>query len=152
MSESTAATVPAVRPSYRGYFALVLTQESKAALLSKHATLSQRVGHHMTLRFGTDDPADLPPAFTPEDMGKEFVLRVLGYKCREDGGIEAVAVALIRDGRLTTDGISTNRVPHITVALNPELAKPVMSNALLESGFDPLVDGLDLIAVLKHVM
>lgn len=152
MSESTVTIVPAARPPYRGYFALVLTAESKAALLSKFATLPQQVGHHMTVRFGTDNPADLPPAFTPEDMGRTFLLRVLGFKRRDDNGIEAVAVALLRDGRLVTEGITTNKVPHVTVALDPQLAKPVQSNALLESGFDPLPDGLDLIAVLKHVM
>lgn len=151
MSDSNTSSPVGTRPPYRGYFALVLTEESKAALAARYATLPEVICHHLTVRFGTDDPADLPEAFGPSDLGASFALKVIGFKTREDSGIQAVAVALLRDGQLRVSGISANTVPHITVALNPALAKPVQSNALLEAGYYPVEEGPELTAVLRHV-
>ena len=148
-----APITPAVapKPPYRGYFALVLDEVSKAALLARYATLPKQIGHHVTVKFGTDDPNDLPSAFVASDVGGAFALRVVGFKTRDDNGIQAVAVVLVRDGVVMSAGFSANAVPHITVALNPDLAKPVESNALLASGFDEISNGLELTATLQHV-
>ena len=119
-------------------------------MLETFATLVEKVGHHLTVRFNSDDVAELPPVFGPNDVGRTFMLKVVGFARRADGGIEAVAVALMHQGNLVREGFTMNRVPHITVALTPGLAKPVDSNALLEAGFEE-IDGPTLLAVLQHI-
>jgi inhibitor of cysteine peptidase len=132
-----------------GYFALVLTPASAHDLKERLATLAKPVAHHCTVRYGSRDPADLPAAFTAADLGKTFTLRVIGCKTREDGGIQAAAVALVRpDGYLDEQGISTNKVAHITVATDGKTSA-VEANALLESGFQR-IDGPTLTATLVH--
>lgn len=135
---------------YRGYFAIVLSPESEQALAAAFATLSKRFSHHMTVVFGTDSPTDLPAAFSADDLGNEVTLKVIGFRTRADNGIQAVAVALVRNGSTVVEGISANAVPHITVALDPSLAKPVDSNALLMDGFEQM-DGMELTGVLQHI-
>jgi hypothetical protein len=131
-----------------GYFALVLTPEA-AAELRALATLPSPVAHHCTVAHGTRDPADLPPAFSPADVGRRFRLLVRGFATRADGGVQAAAVALVLpDGQVLEAGFSTNPCPHVTVATDG-VTEPVLANALLEGGFEPR-DGPLLEATLLH--
>jgi peptide deformylase len=137
-----------IHPS--GYFALVLHRPSQERLLARYASLPFRIGHHCTVAYGTDRVGDLPPAFKPGDLGKEFQLRVTGYAIRADRGIESVAVELIDDeGNPIPSPFSTNRVPHVTLATDGNTL-PYASNALLEEGFAP-TEGPVLSCTLMHV-
>jgi len=137
-----------IHPS--GYFALVLHRPSQERLLTRYASLPFRIGHHCTVAYGTDQVVELPPAFGPGDLGKEFQLRVTGYAIRGDRRIEAVAVELLdADGDPIQSPFSTNRVPHVTLATDGR-TPPVASNALLEEGF-AATDGLVLSCTLMHV-
>jgi hypothetical protein len=66
--------------------------------------------HHMTIVFGKLVP-------NQEDLGKEVTLYV------EAIGISDMAMAVRVEGYP-----STNAIPHITIAINPDGGKPVMSN------------------------
>ncbi|WP_437680977.1 protease inhibitor I42 family protein [Sorangium sp. So ce131] len=134
-----------------GYFALVLSEASSRALKERFATLPRRYAHHCTVRYGSQDPADLPPRFTAADLGRTFTLKVIGHKTRADNGIQAAAVALVgEDGALVREGFSSNKVAHITVATNG-VVSAVESNALLEEGFTGMDgDGPELEATLVH--
>lgn len=133
-----------------GYLSLRLTAESTQALATQFASHPKVFCHHMTLIYGTHELSALPTAFADAKPGDTFTLRVLGFA--RSSVIEAVAVGLVRpDGSVVVDGISDNRVPHITVALVPELAKPSQSNALLEQGFEQITGGLELTAELVVV-
>jgi hypothetical protein len=133
-----------------GYFALVLTPESAALLEATFATLPNPISHHCTVRYGTCDPADLPEAFSPADLGRVFQLEVTGFATRADGGVQAAVVALISpDGRRLERGFSQNAIPHVTVATDG-VTEPVSANDLLESGFEPVRGGVLLEAVLVH--
>jgi hypothetical protein len=131
-----------------GYFALLLTDESSAQLRALSA-LPSLLAHHCTVRHGTRDPADLPAAFAPSDVGRTFRLQVIGVATRADGGVQAAAVALVLpDGRVIEAGFSENRVPHVTIATDG-VTEPVAANALLEAGFERS-PGPVLTAVLLH--
>lgn len=137
-------------PVNKNYFALVLTPSATDRLLRSYATLPNRIAHHCTVAFGTDDPADLPEFFSPDDIGKPFLLRAIGYRRREDDAIEAVAVELLDDyGNPVTTRFSTNAIPHITLATDGR-ARPFEANALLAAGFEP-VNGELLLTTLEHV-
>ncbi len=132
-----------------GYFALLLTPASSARLVEALATLETPVAHHCTVAHGTRDPADLPRAFTPADLGGRFRLSVRGFATRADGGVQAAVVGLVlADGRVIEEGFSTNRIPHVTVATGGA-GEPADANALLEAGFD-LLEGPALEATLLH--
>lgn len=133
-----------------GYFALVLHKTAQDLLLTRFATLPFHVGHHCTVAYGTDRVEDLPAAFGPEALGKEFRLRVKGHALRGDSGIEAVAVELVGDDdTVIADNFSTNRVPHVTIATDGR-AKASESNALLEAGYTA-IDGPVVGCTLMHV-
>jgi hypothetical protein len=133
-----------------GYFALVLSDGSAALLLRSFATLARPIAHHCTVRYGTSDPADLPPPFSPADLGRTFALKVCGFRTRDDGGVQAAVVALVlEDGGIVERGFSVNDVPHVTIATDG-VTEPVEANALLAGGFDP-IDGPVLAATLVHV-
>ena len=68
--------------------------------------------HHMTIVFGKGVP-------NKEDLGKEVTLYV------EAIGLSDMAMAVRVEGYP-----STNAIPHITIAINPEGGKPVMSNEI----------------------
>ncbi len=132
-----------------GYFALVLLPESSERLKRAFATLSAPLAHHCTVRYGTCDPVDLPPAFSAADLGQVFTLAVVGEKTRADGGVQAVVVALLGpDGRVMDQAFSENAIPHVTVATDG-VAEPAEANALLAGGFDR-VEGPALTAILVH--
>lgn len=132
-----------------GYFALVLDERSAALLRERFATLSYPIAHHCTVRYGTQNPADLPPLFSSKDLGRVFLLKVTGKARRADGGIEAVVVALVLgDGRVVEFGFTENTIPHVTVATDG-VTEPVEVNALLEAGYEA-IDGPILAATLEH--
>lgn len=132
-----------------GYFALVLSRPSSRMLRERFATLPKPLAHHCTVRYGSQDPAELPARFTAADLGQTFTLKVIGHKTRPDGAIQAAAVALVGEGgALVEEGFSTNKVPHITVATNG-LVSAVEANALLEEGF-LRIHGPELQATLVH--
>lgn len=128
---------------------LELTENSPSTLTTLYQRAPVAIAHHLTLQFGVIDLADGPARFRNAAFGDRFVLKVIGVAHRNDGALDAVAVALLEeDGTLTTEGISTNRVPHITVSNDPARAEPVESNALLEAGFEAVADGPILTATL----
>jgi hypothetical protein len=132
-----------------GYFALVLTEESSVRLVGAFATLSRPIAHHCTVKYGTSNPADLPPAFAPDDVGKTFLLAITGFKTRDDGGVQAVVVSLVRvHGGVVEEAFSENAIPHVTVATDG-VTEPAEANAMLAQGFDPVL-GPTLTATLVH--
>jgi hypothetical protein len=96
------------------YSAVVLDGGSRAALLSRIEGMIpdgwKVIAHHMTIVFGKPVP-------NQEDLGKEVTLYV------EAIGISDMAMAVRVEGYP-----STNAIPHITIAINPDGGKPVMSN------------------------
>ena len=96
------------------YSAVVLDNGSKAALLSRVEDMIPKgwkvFAHHMTIVFGKGVP-------NKEDLGKEVTLYV------EAIGLSDMAMAVKVVGYP-----STNAIPHITIAINPDGGKPVMSN------------------------
>lgn len=96
------------------YSAVVLDNGSKAALLSRVEDMIPKgwkiFAHHMTIVFGKGVP-------NKEDLGKEVTLYV------EAIGLSDMAMAVKVVGYP-----STNSIPHITIAINPDGGKPVMSN------------------------
>lgn len=131
-----------------GYFALVLDAGSVEALKASYATLSHRIAHHCTVRYGTSRPADLPAPFRADDVGRTFRLKVVGWG-RLDGRVEAVVVALVLpDGTLLEDGFSENAIPHVTVATDG-IEEAARANEVLAAGF-VRVDGPFLTATLEH--
>jgi len=96
------------------YSAVVLDEGSRAALLSRVKGVIpdgwKVIAHHMTIVFGKPVP-------NQEDLGKEVTLYV------EAIGISDMAMAVRVEGYP-----STNAIPHITIAINPDGGKPVMSN------------------------
>jgi hypothetical protein len=96
------------------YSAVVLDNGSKSALLSRLEDMIpdgwKVFAHHMTIVFGKGVP-------NKEDLGKEVTLYV------EAIGLSDMAMAVRVEGYP-----STNAIPHITIAINPDGGKPVMSN------------------------
>ncbi|MDI3287216.1 hypothetical protein [Polyangium sp. 15x6] len=132
-----------------GYFALVLDPPSAEILRRRFCTLPRPIAHHCTLRYGTKNPADLPPPFTASDLGRAFTLAVTGYARRDDGGVEAVVVGLLlEDGRLLEQGFTENAIPHVTVATDG-ITEPATANDLLRAGYERIAGPL-LLARLEH--
>ncbi|MRG93131.1 hypothetical protein [Polyangium spumosum] len=132
-----------------GYFALILDPSSAEILRRRFCTLPRPIAHHCTVRYGTKDPADLPPPFTESDLGRAFTLEVTGYARRQDGGVEAVVVGLLlADGTLVERGFTENAIPHVTVATDG-LTEPATANDLLCAGFERIRGPL-LLARLEH--
>lgn len=96
------------------YSAVVLDEGSRAALLSRVEDMIpddwKVIAHHMTIAFGKPVP-------NQEDLGKEVTLYV------EAIGLSDMVMAVRVEGYP-----STNAIPHITIAINPDGGKPVMSN------------------------
>jgi len=96
------------------YTAVVLDNGSRNALLSRVEdeipTDWSIIAHHMTITFAKPLP-------NKEDLGKDVTLTVT------DLGISDMAMAVKVSGYP-----SNNENPHITIAINPNGGKPVMSN------------------------
>jgi len=100
------------------YSAVVLNEQSKNLLLNTFKDVIpadwKTFAHHMTIAFGKG-------VENPEDLGKEITLNVLEL------GISDMAIAVKVDGYP-----SNNAIPHITLAINPNGGKPVMSNKITD--------------------
>jgi predicted kinase len=98
------------------YTAVVLDNGSRNALLSRVEDEIPSdwgvIAHHMTITFAKPLP-------NKEDLGKEVTLTVT------DLGLSDMAMAVKVSGYP-----SNNEIPHITIAVNPNGGKPVMSNAI----------------------
>jgi predicted kinase len=74
----------------------------------------KKFGHHMTIAFGKGVENE-------EDLGKEVGLAVTEI------GVSDMAIAVKVDGYP-----SKNAIPHVTLAVNPDGGKPVMSNQITD--------------------
>lgn len=96
------------------YSAVFLDAASKNKLLDffadKIPTGWTPIAHHMTIAFGK-------PLKDPKENGKNVTLTVT------EVGISDMAMAVKVEGYP-----SNNKIPHITIAINPNGGKPVMSN------------------------
>lgn len=102
------------------YSAVVLNKDSRDTLLSKVEDRIPEgwkiIAHHMTIAFGKPVP-------NQEDLGKEVMLTVTEL------GLSDMVMAVRVEGYETN-----NRIPHITIAINPDGGKPVMSNDVTDWG------------------
>lgn len=98
------------------YCSVVLSEESQNRLITRFQPLIPKdwkvIAHHMTIAFGSGLPDDLK-----KDLGETAYLSV------EAVGISDKAMAVRVSGYP-----SNNEIPHITLAVNPDGGKPVMSN------------------------
>jgi hypothetical protein len=96
------------------YSGVVLDEESKALLLKNFAKYIPEgwstIAHHMTIVFGKAVP-------NKEDLGKTVELTTGNI------GVSDMAIAVKVEGYP-----SANAIPHVTLAVNPDGGKPVMSN------------------------
>lgn len=100
------------------YSAVVLSDTSRMILLQ---TFNEdipmdwkKIAHHMTISFGEGVP-------NKHDLGKEVELTVTEF------GVSDMAIAVKVSGYP-----SKNSIPHITLAVNPDGGKPVMSNQITD--------------------
>lgn len=95
------------------YSAVVLDKESRDEILDKLDEYIpsdwKKIAHHMTIKFGEG----------VDDVGEEVDLTVTHI------GISDMAVAAKVKGYT-----SSNKIPHVTLAVNPDGGKPVMSNKI----------------------
>lgn len=100
------------------YSAVVLNKESRDMLLSRLEDMIPEnwkvIAHHMTIVFGKPVP-------NQEDLNKEVTLTVTEL------GLSDMAMAVRVEGYE-----SNNAIPHITIAINPDGGKPVMSNNITD--------------------
>lgn len=98
------------------YSAVVLDEESRSKLFNVFDSYIpegwKKIGHHMTIVFGKG-------LENKEDLDKEVNLIVTEI------GISDMAIAARVEGYP-----SKNTIPHITLAINPNGGKPVMSNQI----------------------
>lgn len=132
------------------YCGIFLTAESKEELLRRVPAMHKGVkADHMTIKFAPklEHLRALP-------VGRRVTLRVAGAQANDR--VQAVAVELadcdasvdVGAPRDSTNGLSANAVPHITLSVTHG-ASPVESNALLnENGYESLdeTDGPLLVA------
>lgn len=98
------------------YSAVVLDEKSHGLLLKHFNDIIpkdwKKFAHHMTIAFGKG-------VENPDDLGKEVTLMVTEL------GTSDMAIAVRVEGYQ-----SSNAIPHITLAINPNGGKPVMSNQI----------------------
>lgn len=118
------------------YIGWELTERSRNMLLGLYLPKYKRVlAHHVTYKFGTNDPSLIP------EVSK---FQVVGYVC--DGyGIEGLVISI--DGNTKREDGSTY---HITWSLDPATHKPVQTNNVLkEKGFEPFAVPINIEMVPK---
>ena len=98
------------------YSAVVLHDDSKQQLLNTFSDLIpsdwKKFAHHMTIAFGKG-------VENPDELGKEVTLKVTEL------GVSDMAIAARVEGYQ-----SSNAIPHITLAINPNGGKPKDSNLI----------------------
>jgi len=90
------------------------------------------IAHHMTINFGTGLPENLKG-----DLGDRKLIRATEI------GISEIAVAVKVEGYH-----SDNKIAHITLAINPNGGKPVMSNDITD--WKPLTSPISLYGVVSE--
>jgi len=110
------------KPMYQQkmFASLVLDDSSKSKLLSSVSKYIPEgwevIAHHMTINFGKGLPEDLKT-----DLGKTKSITA------REIGISEMSIAV------KVDGYPSDKViPHITIAINPNGGKPVMSNDITD--------------------
>jgi predicted kinase len=100
------------------YTGVVLDEESKSKLLSAFGQYIpdgwNKIAHHMTITFGKG-------LENKDELGKTVELTT------QKIGVSDMAIAVEVDGYE-----SKNKIPHITLAINPDGGKPVMSNDITD--------------------
>ena len=106
------------------YSAYVISSESRALIIKRHPALfPEQIAHHITHQF--PDQKRPPPV---EEV------KVVGYAKDISFGLECLVVSIDGNSERPSGGIY-----HITLSLDRSLgAKPVLSNRLLESGWERL--------------
>lgn len=110
------------KPMYQQkmFASLILDDSSKSKLLSSVSKYIPEgwkvIAHHMTINFGKGLPEDLKG-----DLGKTKSITA------REIGISEMAIAVKVDGYP-----SDNEIPHVTIAINPNGGKPVMSNDITD--------------------
>jgi len=122
--------------SQKMFASLVLDTNSKNKLLdsvSKYIPEGWKViAHHMTINFGKGLPEDLK-----NDLGQTKMITA------SEIGISEMAIAVKVNGYH-----SDNAIPHITIAINPNGGKPVMSNDITD--WKPLESPISLSGVVTE--
>jgi hypothetical protein len=122
--------------SQKLFASLVLDNGSKNKLLdsvSKYIPEGWKViAHHMTINFGKGLPQDLKG-----DLGKTKTITATEI------GISEMAIAVKVNGYH-----SDNTIPHITIAINPNGGKPVMSNDITD--WQPLESPISLSGIVSE--
>jgi predicted kinase len=118
------------------FASLVLDDTSRSKLLnevSKYIPEGWKViAHHMTINFGKGLPIQLK-----SDLGKQKTIRATEI------GISEMAIAVKVDGYY-----SDNTTPHVTIAINPNGGKPIMSNDI--TNWQPLENKIVLNGVVTE--
>ena len=110
------------KPMYgeKKFASLVLDEKSRSKLLNEVSQYIPSgwkvIAHHMTINFGKGLPEDLKG-----DLGKTKAIRATEI------GISDMAIAVKVLGYH-----SDNNIPHVTIAVNPNGGKPVMSNDITD--------------------
>lgn len=118
------------------FASLVIDDSSRLKLIqstSHHIPEGWKViAHHMTINFGKGLPENLK-----NDLGEKKLIKATEI------GISEMAVAVRVEGYH-----SDNKIPHITLAVNPNGGKPVMSNDITE--WEPLESYINLYGVVSE--
>ena len=118
------------------FASLVLDDTSKSKLLKAVSHYIPEgwkvIAHHMTINFGKGLPEDLK-----NDLGEKKTIRATEI------GISDMAIAVKVSGYH-----SDNNIPHVTIAINPNGGKPVMSNDIKD--WKPLTSDIVLTGVVTE--
>jgi predicted kinase len=127
---------PMYSQNTKKFASLVLSDASRKALLeivSQYIPEGWKViAHHMTINFGNGLPDELK-----SDLGKMKMVTATEI------GISEMAVAVKVSGYR-----SDNKIPHVTIAINPNGGKPVMSNDITD--WSPLPKRIELAGVVTE--
>jgi predicted kinase len=125
------------------FASVVLTEESRDALLENVSQYIPEgwkvIAHHMTINFGDGLPDNLRG-----DLGKAKMITATEI------GISDMAIAVkVMPGKDMGDVIrKAGKIPHVTIALNPNGGKPVMSNDI--TNWSELPKRMELVGVVTE--
>lgn len=125
------------------FASVVLTEESRDALLENVSQYIPEgwkvIAHHMTINFGDGLPDNLR-----SDLGKAKMITATEI------GISDMAIAVkVMPGKDMGDVIrKAGKIPHVTIAVNPNGGKPVMSNDI--TNWSELPKRMELVGVVTE--